>query len=302
MILTLKFYHNPKEKAHVTEELYKGLTMTHLYFIMLLSISISFAVCNENTSAEVIKSVKLNGFICTKQILLGCSYTECSGNLGTYPKPVLITIPERVDSLRLHFHGHILGTPTSKPYEGNLSSMTKAFGIQKSLCETSEVTVFPQSTGANTTYKGFFTSDNSYTQFFGDIQSILGNNLKDSPLHLSGHSGGGKFVAGALNAGIKTAKVSIFDGIYGSTTKDSLKAWYDQGNGKLIIGAVKDGAPDNYATQLRNEVGARFTSTKSTIKGTIYDVRKSDRFTHYTRAYSNTAHFNTVTEIWPSGN
>jgi hypothetical protein len=276
--------------------------MTHLFIFLFLSVSIGFADCDENTSAEVIKSVKLSGFICNKQTLAGCSYTECTGTLGTYPKPVLITIPETANSLRLHFHGHILGTPTSKPYEGNLSSMTKAFGIQKSLCETSEVTIFPQSTGANTTYKTFFTNSDSYTKFFGDIQSTLGNNLKDSPFHLSGHSGGGKYVAGALNAGIKTAKVSIFDGIYSSDTKDSLKTWYNKGDGKLTIGAVKDGTPDKYTIQLRNEIGTTFTSTNTTIKGTAYNVRKSDRFTHYTRASSETAHFNTVTEIWPSGN
>lgn len=277
--------------------------MTQLFLIFILSISIGFADdCAQNTSEEVIKSVKLQGFTCTKQNLLTCSYTECTGKLGNYPKPVLITIPETVNALKLHFHGHILGIPSSKPYEGSLSSMTKAFGIQESLCGNSDVTIFPQSTGANTTYKEFFKDNNSYTKFFEDIHTALGNNLKDSPVHLSGHSGGGKYVAGALNAGIKTSQVSIFDGIYSTTTKDSLKNWYNKNEGQLTIATVRGMDPDKFATELRSEVGSTFATTQSTIKGTSYNVHKSDRFTHYSRGSGANAHFNTVTEIWPGIN
>jgi hypothetical protein len=276
--------------------------MTHLFLFFILSISIGLADCDENTSEEVIKSVKLQGFTCTQQKLTNCSYTECSGSLGNYPKPVLITIPETVKALKLHFHGHILGLSYTKPYEGNASSMIKAFGIQESLCQNSEVTIFPQSTGPNTSYKEFFKNNESYTKFFSDIHTTLGNNLKEAPLHLAGHSGGGKYVAGALNAGINPSKVSIFDGIYSTTTKDSLKDWYNKGEGKLTLATVKGMDPEKFSNELRKEVGTTFTSTKSTIKNTVYDVHKSDRFTHYSRGYNQTAHFNVVTEIWPGTN
>ena len=276
--------------------------MKNLCLFFILSVAIGHAVCDESTSEEVIKSVKLQGFTCTKQKLTTCSYTECTGTMGSYPKPVLITIPDNVESVRLHFHGHILGLAHTKPYEGSLSSMTKAFGIQESLCKSSEVTVFPQSTGANTTYKEFFKDNNSYTTFFTEMHSALGNNLKDSPLHLSGHSGGGKYVAGALNAGITTSKVSIFDGIYSATTKDSLRNWYNKKEGQLTIATVRGMDPDKFATELRGEVGSTFATSKSTIKGTEYNVYKSDRFTHYSRGSGANAHFDAVTEIWPGTN
>jgi hypothetical protein len=289
--------------------------MTHLFLLFFLTISVSQAVCDENTAEEVIKSAKLHGFTCTKQKLEFCSYTECKSKepekdkprdpvFGTYPMPALITIPESVNSLRVHFHGHILGSAVSSQYEGNLSEMNKAYGIQNSLCTNSEVTVFPQSTGKNQTYKDFFKDNNAYTNFLKEIHNTLGNHLKDSPLHLSGHSGGGKYVAGALNAGIATSKVSIFDGIYSTETKNSLKNWYNKGEGKLTIATVTGGdySPAYFTKILRNELGDNFTSSKSTIKGTIYDVKKSDRFIHYNRDYSASAHFKTVTEIWPATN
>jgi hypothetical protein len=280
--------------------------MTRLFlFFFILSTSLSFAaslVCEDVSSEEVLTAVKLHGFSCTKQILADCAYNECTGKLGSYPKPVLITIPQTINSLRLHFHGHILGLAQTKPYEGNLRSMVKAFGIQKSLCENSEVTIIPQSTGANSTYKEFFKDKNSYTQFFADVQSTLGNHLKGNPLHLSGHSGGGKYVAAALNAEIKTAKVSIFDGIYSASTKDSLRAWYQKGEGKLTLATVKGMDPEKFANELRREMGVKFESNKSTIQGTNYDVHKNGNFIHYSRGYSNTAHFNSVSEIWPINN
>lgn len=256
----------------------------------------------EVSSEEVLASVKLHGFSCTKQILTGCAYNECTGKLGSYPKPVLITIPQTIDALRLHFHGHILGLARTKPYEGNLPSMVKAFAIQKSLCENSEVTIIPQSSGANATYKEFFKDKNSYTQFFAEAQIPLGNHLKDSPVHLSAHSGGGKYVAAALNAEIKTTKVTIFDGIYSASTKESLRVWYQKGQGNLTLATVKGMDPEKFANELRSEMGVKFESNKSTIQGTNYDVHKNGNFVHYSRGYSDMAHFDSVSEIWPLNN
>jgi len=277
-------------------------------FILLLflwSISVGLAaspVCPFVSQEEVLNSVKLSGLKCDKKSLEGCTFHECSGVIGTYPKPVLITIPGTVDSLRLHFHGHILGIPQTKPYEGSLEGMIHAFGIEKNLCTSSEVTVFPASTGKNTTYSEFFKDANSYTQFLGDIQKVLGNHLKDSPLHLSGHSGGGKYVAGALSAGIKTSKVTIFDGIYSSLTKNTIKDWYKNSDGQLTMATVKGMTPEQLSNELRAEVGSKWNSSRIEIKGTTYDMNQKGRLTHFSRqsgpAGATQAHFDVVSQIW----
>lgn len=283
--------------------------MKHLYFLLFfLTISVGFAapVYDESTAGEIIKSAKLNGLNCEKIEASGCSYTECIGAVGNYPQPVLITIPEKSNSLRVHFHGHLLGLPETVPYEESLTGMVKAFGVQKSLCASSEVTVFPGSTGKNTTYKEFFKDKVSYTQFLKDVQMTLGNNIKESPLHLSAHSGGGKYVSEALNAEIKASKVSIFDGIYSSETKDSLKEWYKNGNGRLTIGTIKGMSPDNYTAELRAELGVKITSTKNSISGTMYDVHQAENFVQYSRyageVGSTKAHFDVLSQIWPIEN
>ena len=60
--------------------------------------------------------------------------------------------------------------------------------------------------------------------------------------------------------------------------------------------------PEKFATQLKNELGGKFISTKNPIGKTIYDVHKSGNFIHYSRGASDMAHFETVTEIWPGTN
>ena len=273
-----------------------------LFFFYILTASLGFAsaaLCPEISPEEILKSVRLHGFDCKKINLTGCAYQQCSGKLADYPQPVLITIPETVTSLRLHFHGHLLGLASTRPYEGALPEMIQAFDLQKSLCTSSEVTIFPKSMGANTTYKEFFKDSQAHAQFFSSIQNTLGNHLKDSPLHLSAHSGGGKYVAGALSAGIKTSKVSIFDGIYSTSTKDALKQWYAKDLGQLTIATVKGMDPDKLATQLKAELGGKFISTKNSFGKTTYDVHTSGNFIHYSRGAGSMAHFETVTEIWP---
>ena len=275
-----------------------------LFIILTNSISIARGQnCDESLQSEILKSVKLSGFNCTKLTIDNCSFNECTGTLGSYPAPVLITIPARTNSFRVHFHGHHLGLPETKPYEESLSQMIKAFGIDKSLCASSEVAVFPRSIGKNSTYQEYFKNTESYTQFFKSVKSTLGNSLEDSQLHLSGHSGGGKYVAGALDAEIKTSKVSIYDGIYSSETKNSLKKWYKEGNGKLTIGTIKGMKPDKFSAELRDDLPIKITSKKSSINGTIYDVHLAKNFVNYSRyageAGSTKAHFDVLSQIWP---
>jgi hypothetical protein len=263
-------------------------------------------VCAESSSAEVLKTLKLNGLECAPKVMEGCSYEECVGQIGSYPRPILITVPSSVSSLRIHFHGHHLGMPQTLPYETSLTSMISAFGLPKHLCLGNELTVFPQSLGKNVTYKEFFKDDSTYAQFLNDLHQVLNQSLKDSPLNLSGHSGGGKYVAGALSAGLKVSSVTIFDGIYSATTKDTLKNWINLSEGKLILATVKGMDPENYSNQLRKELTTKFTSTKSSINETPYDVHSSLRVMHYSRfagaAGGTKAHFDVVSEIWPIKN
>lgn len=184
--------------------------------------------------------------------------------------------------------------------------MVNAFGLQKYLCLTKELTVFPQSLGKNLTYKEFFKDGASYTQFLSDLHLGLNQSLKDSPLILSGHSGGGKYVAGALSAGLKVSKVAIYDGIYSSVTKEALKNWVTLSQAELTLATVKGMDPENFSNQLRRELFTKFTSTKSSINGTSYDVHSSSKVTHYSRfaglVGGTKAHFDVLSEIWPIGN
>ena len=133
----------------------------------------------------------------------------------------------------------------------------------------------------------------------------MGNHLKESPLHLSGHSGGGKYVAGALEKGIKTSKVSVFDGIYSDTTKSTLVDWHKKTGGALMTVTVKGMSPETYSATMRTELGIRKEEQPiiETISGVQYQVYKKGSFNHYSRyagpVSSLQAHFDVVTNTWP---
>lgn len=276
-----------------------------LFWTVLVSLPL-LKVCAESSQEEILKSLKLNGFECTSKVVDSCSYQECLGKIGSYPRPILITVPNSINSLRLHFHGHHLGLPQTLPYETSLPSMVNAFGLQKHLCLSKELAVFPQSLGKNLTYKEFFKDGASYTQFINDLHLGLNQSLKDSPLILSGHSGGGKYVAGALSAGLIVSKVAIFDGIYSTATKEALKKWVTLSQAELTLATVKGMDPEKFSNELRRELFTKFTSTKSSINGTSYDVHSSSNVTHYSRLAGlvggTKAHFDVLSEIWPTGN
>jgi hypothetical protein len=277
-----------------------------LFFWTVLVSLANTQVCAESSSLEVLKSLKLNGLKCATKVTEDCSYQECLGQIGSYPRPILIVVPSSINSLRIHFHGHHLGLPQTLPYETSLTSMLNAFGLPKHLCLGDELTIFPQSLGKNITYKEFFKDDSSYTQFLNDLHQVLNQSLKDSPLNLSGHSGGGKYVAGALSAGLKVSIVTIFDGIYSAVTKEALKSWINLSEGKLTLATVKGMDPENFSNQIRKELMTKFTSTKSSINDTPYDVHSSLRVTHYSRFAGQVggtkAHFDVLSEVWPIKN
>ena len=290
---------------------------TPLFLTLLLSLAVwGRSECSSIERNKIISELKANLFTCKDKLAGECSYTECQGQIGDYPQPILITVPQEMLSLRLHFHGHHLKKPETLPYEQGLSSMTKAFGIQRSLCQSSELTVFPGSTGKNATYKDYFEpidpatgkpiKGEFYQKFFSHLHTVLGNHLKEAPLHLSGHSGGGKYVGGALKEGIKTSKVSLFDGIYSDVTKKSLVDWQLKTGGELMSVTVKGMSPENYTATIRGElgIGTEVKPKIETISGVNYEVYKKGNFTHYSR-YSGAvsdlqAHFDVVTNLWPT--
>lgn len=284
--------------------------MTHLFLVLvtLWTIPVGFGQeilgCDETISVKVENSLKLAGFKCDTKTSENCSYSECTGTVPNYPKPILIAIPKDASQFRLHFHGHKLGVYPE--YEKNLTSMVKSFGLNSELCENEQITVFPESDGKCATYDQVLKDKASFETFFSDIHTATGNNLKSLPFHLSAHSGGGRAVSRLLNAGFPVDQVTVFDGTYSEDQKKSLKDWYLKGEGKLILSTVKGMSPETYAGQLKKELGLTMKSSKSTIKGTDFDLHQSDRLIHYSRAAgpegSTKAHYDVLTQTWPASN
>jgi hypothetical protein len=279
--------------------------MTHLFLLLsFLSVSVGFAaepICEDISSKEVLTSLRLQSFQCQTKTQGDCSYQECLGTLPSYPKPVLIIVPSKIESLRLHFHGHKLGKYPE--YEKDLPSMVKSFGLTSSLCSGTELAVFPESSGNCTTYDTVLKDKSSIETFSKDLHAALGQNLKSAPIHISAHSGGGRVLSRFLTSGITTSKVSVFDGIYSENVKNSLRDWYKATDGSLMLATIKGMSPEAYTAQLKIEVGEKYVNSKSIIKGTAFDISKGSRIIHYSR-YAGTvgatkAHYDVVTQIWP---
>ena len=284
--------------------------MTHLFllFMTLWSISISFAqdgisasLSCMKTAQDIEQSLKIAHFNCTTKTINDCTYKECLGTLPSYPKPVLVAIPLLTEGLRLHFHGHKLGK--FPEYEKNLSSMVTSFGLNAELCKSREVTVFPESDGNCATFDQKLKTKEDFELFFKELHMATGNNLKQAPLSISAHSGGGRTISRFLDFGFDVNQVSIFDGIYSETQKTSLKNWYKKSDGQLILATVKGMSPETYSQALKKELAIHMTDSKATIQGTSFDVSKSDRLIHYSRAAGQAgslkAHYDVLSQTWP---
>lgn len=278
--------------------------MTHLFLIPLfLSVTLGFAAapyCEGISCQEVVASLKLQSFQCQLKTQGTCSYQECLGTLPSYPLPILIVIPQKIDSLRLHFHGHKLGIYPK--YEKSLASMLSSFDLNDSLCVGSEVAIFPESSGKCTTYDQVLNEKRGIEIFLKDIHLALGENLKSAPFHISAHSGGGRVLSRFLKFGIPAAEVSLFDGIYSDNEKNILRDWYKGNDGKLFLGTVQGMDPEKFTLKLKSELKGNWTNSKLTINGTSFDISKGDRFIHYNRAVgeagSTKAHYDILTQTW----
>lgn len=280
--------------------------MTHLFLLLsFLSVSVGFAaelICEDISHKEVLTSLRLQSFHCQTKTQDDCSYQECLGTLPLYPKPVLIIVPIKIESLRLHFHGHKLGKYPE--YEKDLPSMVKSFGLNSSLCLGTELAVFPESSGNCSTYDQILKDKTSIETFSKNLHAALGQNLKTAPLHISAHSGGGRALSRFLTSGISTSKVSVFDGIYSEEVKNSLRDWYKATDGKLMLATVKGMSPETYTAKLKFEIGEKYLNSKSNIKGTTFDVFSGPRVIHYSRYAGDVgatkAHYDVLSQTWPN--
>ncbi|MBA2404696.1 MAG: hypothetical protein H0V66_07985 [Bdellovibrionales bacterium] len=277
--------------------------MTHLFFLLTfwsVSLSLLAATESEISSPLIVASLKLQGFQCHNKLVDGCSYQECLGSLPGYPQPVLMLVPKKVAALRLHFHGHKLGK--FPEYEKNLTSMLQAFKLNQSLCQASELAVFPESSGNCTTYDETLRDKPALENFLTELHSALGQNLKRAPLNLSAHSGGGRVLSRFLASQIPVASVSVFDGIYSESVKNILSQWYKTSEGKLVLATVKGMDPYKFTIRLKQEIGETLSSAPATFQGTSYEVSRGLRMIHFCRAAGDVgalqAHYDVMTQTW----
>lgn len=285
--------------------------MTHLKLLrFFLSISVGQLFLSLNLFAgtkEMVDSLRGKGMTCRSISLTGCELQECVGKLSSqdisYSKSILFLIPPRPKAVRLHFHGHHLGLAATRTYESGLSQMIQAFKIENKICLNDEVVIIPESTGKNVTYAEHFNAPQKILSFTHNLINILeASSAEKYPLHLSGHSGGGKYVGKALEAGIEAKRVTLFDGVYSEKTSDQLIKWYKRTHGSFNLVTVKNNSPYKFSIQLQNKLNIDTVNGNVEMEGTQYDIYHQGKFTHLTRETGQSgslkAHFEVVSETW----
>ena len=143
--------------------------------------------------------------------------------------------------------------------------------------------VFQESSGNCASYDEVLKDKTRIETFSKDLQVALGQNLKSAHLHISAHSGWGRVLSRFLTSGLSPTKVSVFDGIHSESLKNSLRDWYKTTDGKLMLATIKGMSPETYTAQLKLDLGKKFVTSKATIKGTAFNVSKSQRLTNFSR-------------------
>lgn len=205
-------------------------------FIFFASTALAQEVCD---SSKLVSSLKLAGLSCETVVSGSCTYDQCEGKVAGYSKPVLFLIPQATNSVRLHFHGHKTGVYSD--YEKNLKSMVNAFGILNRICQRNELVIFPESSGNCSDFDRELSGD-GINKFISGIHTASGNLVKELPMHLSAHSGGGRTVARILQSGASVDEVTIYDGLYNDWVREELNRWYKLDK-KIHLVAVKPGTP-----------------------------------------------------------
>lgn len=233
------------------------------------------------------------GFTCKQKQVGNCHYQECQGRIKSYPEDILMIVPENVQSLRLHFHGHILGVLPE--YEKNLVSMIKTFDLEERLCQSNEVTVFPKSIGNCKTYDTNLKTENDFRTFIDEL------GVGHLPLHISAHSGGGRTVTRLLQTQLPISSVSLYEGIYSEETVTQLKKWYQQKSGDLKLASIKGSSPDKFASLYIETSKIPVTTRHEEISNRDFEVMMGERLIHLRRASSSSSiksHYEILSETW----
>jgi hypothetical protein len=248
---------------------------------------------------KIVSSLEANDFKCNNLKSDNCSYTECRGRVPSYPLEMLISVPAEANGLKIHFHGHILNK--FPQYERDLSEMVKSFNLNKSLCVSRNIVVFPKSEGNCKTYDLHLKDNQTILKFFLDLENAIGFDFQN--LSLSAHSGGGRTVARFLKSSLSVSDVSIYDGIYSENDKKIIQDWYLKSNGLLKLSAVKGMTPERMSIEIAKKISSESTIIKTKIGEVTFEKLESERFQFFNRISHNEdllkSHYKILEETWP---
>ena len=180
--------------------------------------------------------------------------------------------------------------------------MIQAFGIAGAICKNQEAVIFPESSGKCTDFDRELATQGQIESFLVGLHTATGNHLKAHPLHLSAHSGGGRTIGRMLDAGIKTAEVTIFDGIYSEGQKKQVKDWYQKAQGQLNLFSVRGMSPHNFVTALVKELQLKPKIDEIKISNVPYQTSRADRLLILNRGSNGEAalkaHYNILNQTW----
>ncbi|MCO4794246.1 MAG: hypothetical protein KC493_11060 [Bacteriovoracaceae bacterium] len=207
---------------------------------------------------------------CQEKVIKGCAYHQCDAPTNmftTYPKPLAILIPNHmteVKSYNVHFHGF---SYFNKPYDKSLDSMVNAFEFGTSTCKkTSELMIIPFSkNNKNTHHHTYLAGTMKFDGFMKEFQEAIGDQ-KMSPVHLSGHSGGGKVASkivsyiehdsNSTSATRRVKSVNVYDGLYGQSWGENYSSWFKKSKGvELNIFSIKNSPTHNHSHTLFHRYG-----------------------------------------------
>ena len=248
---------------------------------------------------KIVSSLEANDFKCNNVKSDNCSYTECRGRVASYPLEMLISVPAEIKGVRIHFHGHVLNK--FPQYERDLSEMVKSFNLNKSLCVSRNIVVFPKSEGNCKTYDLHLKENQFILNFFSDLENVLGFNVLN--LSLSAHSGGGRTVARFLKSSLSISEVSIYDGIYSENDKVILQNWFLTSKGSLKLSSVRGMTPEKMSSAIARKISPESSIRKTKIGDVTFEKLEAERFQFLNRTSQNedllTSHYKILEETWP---
>ncbi len=247
---------------------------------------------------RIVTSLQSREFSCKNLIFDDCQYTECRGRLPSYPLEILISIPKEVTGLGVHFHGHLLGKYPE--YERDLGQMIQSFYLNRSLCVSKKMIIFPRSEGNCQTYDSRLKDNQSLLKFFNDIEGATERSFP--ALSLSAHSGGGRTVSRILNSGLAVSEVTIYDGIYSENDRETIKNWFLTKNGTLRLSSVKGMTPEKLCKKMVASIAPESSVIQTKINNVRYEKYKSEKFQYLNRTSDNEnllrAHYKNLEETW----